>query len=92
MGLSFISISVIYQILTETFVQVKGVTDCVSEAERGGLLCRQDPLGYDRHGRKYWFLSRRIIVLVCIHLFYLAFPFKTEKISCFITSSSFWSY
>ncbi|KAL4240135.1 hypothetical protein ACF0H5_000929 [Mactra antiquata] len=42
--------------------QVKGVTDCVSEAEKGGLLCRQDPVGYDRHGRKYWFLVRRLIV------------------------------
>ncbi|KAK3089173.1 hypothetical protein FSP39_001446 [Pinctada imbricata] len=42
--------------------QVKGVTDCVSDAERSGLLCRQEPLGYDRHGRKYWFLCRRIIV------------------------------
>ncbi|XP_052763553.1 nucleosome-remodeling factor subunit NURF301-like isoform X2 [Mya arenaria] len=42
--------------------QVKGVTDCVSEAEKSGLLCRQDPVGYDRHGRKYWFLERRIIV------------------------------
>lgn len=42
--------------------QVKGVSDCTSEAERGGLLCRQEPLGYDRHGRKYWFLSRRLIV------------------------------
>ncbi|XP_053392915.1 nucleosome-remodeling factor subunit BPTF-like [Mercenaria mercenaria] len=42
--------------------QVKGVTECVSEAEKGGLLCRQDPLGYDRHGRKYWFLVRRIII------------------------------
>ncbi|WAQ96933.1 NU301-like protein [Mya arenaria] len=41
--------------------QVKGVTDCVSEAEKSGLLCRQDPVGYDRHGRKYWFLERRII-------------------------------
>ncbi|XP_052262825.1 nucleosome-remodeling factor subunit BPTF-like isoform X2 [Dreissena polymorpha] len=42
--------------------QVKGVTDCISEAEKSGLLCRQDPIGYDRHGRKYWFLARRIIV------------------------------
>ncbi|XP_059156808.1 nucleosome-remodeling factor subunit BPTF-like isoform X2 [Physella acuta] len=42
--------------------QVKGVTDCVSEAEKSGLLCRQEPMGYDRHARKYWFLCRRIIV------------------------------
>ncbi|KAL3875950.1 hypothetical protein ACJMK2_033849 [Sinanodonta woodiana] len=42
--------------------QVMGVTDCISEAEKGGLLCRQEPIGIDRHGRKYWFLVRRIIV------------------------------
>ncbi|ESO89131.1 hypothetical protein LOTGIDRAFT_106842 [Lottia gigantea] len=42
--------------------QVKGLTDCISEAEKSGLLCRQEPIGYDRHGRKYWFLIRRIIV------------------------------
>ncbi|KAL5018857.1 hypothetical protein ScPMuIL_004579 [Solemya velum] len=42
--------------------QVKGVTDCTSEAERSGLLCRQEPIGIDRHGRKYWFLVRRLIV------------------------------
>ncbi|XP_013060531.2 nucleosome-remodeling factor subunit NURF301-like isoform X2 [Biomphalaria glabrata] len=42
--------------------QVKGVTDCISEAEKSGLLCRQEPVGYDRHARKYWFLCRRIIV------------------------------
>ncbi|CAG5131375.1 unnamed protein product, partial [Candidula unifasciata] len=42
--------------------QVKGVTDCVSEAERSGLMCRQEAIGYDRHARKYWFICRRIIV------------------------------
>ncbi|XP_071108199.1 nucleosome-remodeling factor subunit BPTF-like [Haliotis cracherodii] len=42
--------------------QVKGVTDCISEAEKSGLLCRQEPIGFDRHGRKYWFLVRRLIV------------------------------
>jgi nucleosome-remodeling factor subunit BPTF len=42
--------------------QVKGVTDCVSEAEKSGVLCRQEPLGYDRHRRKYWLLCRRLVV------------------------------
>ncbi|XP_046404076.1 nucleosome-remodeling factor subunit NURF301 isoform X3 [Ischnura elegans] len=42
--------------------QVPGVTDCISEVEKSGLLCRQEHLGYDRHGRKYWFLARRIFV------------------------------
>jgi len=40
---------------------VSGVTDCVSEYEKSGFLCRQEPLGWDRHGRKYWFLCRRVI-------------------------------
>ena len=26
------------------------------------MLIRQEPLGYDRHRRKYWFLCRRIVV------------------------------
>ncbi|XP_056018158.1 nucleosome-remodeling factor subunit BPTF-like isoform X3 [Ostrea edulis] len=42
--------------------KVKGVTDCASEAEKSGLLCRQEPIGFDRHRRKYWFLCRRIVV------------------------------
>ncbi|KAK8737064.1 hypothetical protein OTU49_004783, partial [Cherax quadricarinatus] len=42
--------------------QVEGVTDCISPMETSGILCRQDPLGFDRHGRKYWFLVRRLFV------------------------------
>lgn len=42
--------------------QVSGVTDCISEYEKNGFLSRQEPLGWDRHGRKYWFLCRRIFV------------------------------
>ncbi|XP_055932201.1 nucleosome-remodeling factor subunit BPTF-like isoform X2 [Argiope bruennichi] len=42
--------------------QVPGVTDCISEIEKNMLLSRQECLGLDRHGRKYWFLCRRIIV------------------------------
>ena len=41
---------------------VTGVSDCVSPYEKSGLLCRQEPIGWDRHGRRYWFLIRRIIV------------------------------
>jgi nucleosome-remodeling factor subunit BPTF len=41
---------------------LRGVSDCLSEVEKSGLLIRQDPLGYDRHRRKYWFLIRRIVV------------------------------
>lgn len=42
--------------------QVTGVADCVSEVEKSGLLIRHEPLGYDRHGRKYQHVCRRIIV------------------------------
>ncbi len=38
------------------------MSDCFSEVEKSGLLIRQDALGYDRHRRKYWFLTRRVIV------------------------------
>jgi len=43
---------------------VKGVTDCLSESERSGFLGRHEPVGYDRHGQRYWFLCRRIFVWV----------------------------
>lgn len=39
--------------------------DCWSSTEESGIMCRHDPLGYDRHGRKYWFLVRRLIVESC---------------------------
>ncbi|KAG7216183.1 hypothetical protein INR49_029032 [Caranx melampygus] len=42
--------------------EVPGVTDCVTEAQKNKPYIRQEPIGYDRHQRKYWFLSRRIIV------------------------------
>lgn len=42
--------------------KVTGVVDCVSQQEKHGLLCRQDHLGFDRHGRKFWFVCRRIFV------------------------------
>ncbi|KAK0170901.1 hypothetical protein PV328_008686 [Microctonus aethiopoides] len=42
--------------------KVTGVIDCVPDVEKNGLLCRQEHLGFDRHGRKYWFLARRVFV------------------------------
>ncbi|XP_049867331.1 nucleosome-remodeling factor subunit NURF301 [Pectinophora gossypiella] len=39
-----------------------GVTDCLPDAEKQGLLCRHEHLGFDRHGRKYWFITRRIFI------------------------------
>lgn len=42
--------------------ELTGTADCISELESAGLLIRQEKLGYDRHGRKYWFMARRIVV------------------------------
>lgn len=41
---------------------VPGVFDCISSLEKQGFLCRHEHLGYDRHGRKFWFINRRIFV------------------------------
>ncbi|KAH9489881.1 hypothetical protein Btru_044487 [Bulinus truncatus] len=60
--------------------QIKGVTDCVSEAEKSGLLCRQEPVGYDRHARKYWFLCRRIIVEGEKEVRYYSTKFQLEEL------------
>ncbi|XP_075219983.1 nucleosome-remodeling factor subunit NURF301 E(bx) isoform X3 [Lycorma delicatula] len=48
--------------LCKAHKQVVGVIDCIPDVEKSGLLCRQEHLGFDRHGRKYWFLTRRIFV------------------------------
>uniref|UniRef100_A0A3Q3INF3 Bromodomain PHD finger transcription factor n=1 Tax=Monopterus albus TaxID=43700 RepID=A0A3Q3INF3_MONAL len=42
--------------------KVPGVTDCMTEVQKNRPYIRQEPIGYDRHQRKYWFLNRRIIV------------------------------
>ncbi|XP_064211218.1 nucleosome-remodeling factor subunit NURF301 isoform X5 [Tribolium castaneum] len=42
--------------------KVSGVVDCVLDVEKQGQLSRQEHIGYDRHGRKYFFLCRRIFV------------------------------
>ncbi|KFQ34710.1 Nucleosome-remodeling factor subunit BPTF, partial [Merops nubicus] len=42
--------------------KVPGVTDCVAEIQKNKPYIRHEPIGYDRHRRKYWFLNRRIIV------------------------------
>ena len=41
--------------------QVKGVTDVLSELDRQ-FIYRNEPLGVDRHHRKFWFMVRRVIV------------------------------
>ncbi|XP_058794232.1 nucleosome-remodeling factor subunit NURF301 isoform X2 [Phymastichus coffea] len=42
--------------------KIAGVMDCIPDVEKNGLLCRQEHLGFDRHGRKYWFLVRRVFI------------------------------
>ncbi|XP_017842948.1 nucleosome-remodeling factor subunit NURF301 isoform X2 [Drosophila busckii] len=42
--------------------KISGVMDCVLPQEKQGVLIRHDSLGVDRHGRKYWFIARRIFV------------------------------
>lgn len=42
--------------------KVSGVVDCILPQEKQGVLIRHDNLGLDRHGRKYWFIVRRIFV------------------------------
>lgn len=68
--------------------QVSGVVDCIPDVEKSGLLCRQEHLGFDRHGRKYWFLARRIFVYVhrvYIYIYiFLIFSLKLLQFSVFI--------
>ncbi|XP_050437023.1 nucleosome-remodeling factor subunit NURF301 isoform X2 [Adelges cooleyi] len=42
--------------------KIIGVSDCTPDDEKSGLSSRQEHIAYDRHGRKYWFLVRRIFV------------------------------
>ncbi|KAL4648020.1 nucleosome-remodeling factor subunit BPTF [Arapaima gigas] len=42
--------------------KVPGVVDSVTESQKARPYIRQEPIGFDRHRRKYWFLNRRIIV------------------------------
>ncbi|XP_070141359.1 nucleosome-remodeling factor subunit NURF301 isoform X2 [Drosophila kikkawai] len=42
--------------------KVSGVIDCVLPQEKQGVLIRHDSLGVDRHGRRYWFIARRIFI------------------------------
>ncbi|XP_072882482.1 nucleosome-remodeling factor subunit BPTF isoform X11 [Hemitrygon akajei] len=42
--------------------KVVGVFDCVPEIQKNKPYVRHEPIGYDRHRRKYWFLTRRIII------------------------------
>lgn len=43
-------------------ILVPGVYDCITNLEKQGFLCRHEHLGFDRHGRKFWFINRRIFI------------------------------
>ncbi|KAM9483687.1 nucleosome-remodeling factor subunit BPTF-like isoform 1-T1 [Clarias gariepinus] len=42
--------------------QVPGVGDSIPVSQKTRPYIRHEPIGFDRHRRKYWFLNRRIIV------------------------------
>uniref|UniRef100_A0A3B1J7Y0 Nucleosome-remodeling factor subunit BPTF n=1 Tax=Astyanax mexicanus TaxID=7994 RepID=A0A3B1J7Y0_ASTMX len=42
--------------------RVPGVCDSITESQKTRPYIRQEPIGFDRHRRKYWFLTRRVIV------------------------------
>ncbi|KAK3575101.1 hypothetical protein QTP86_020698 [Hemibagrus guttatus] len=42
--------------------RVPGVGDSLTESQKTRPYIRHEPIGFDRHRRKYWFLNRRIIV------------------------------
>ena len=44
--------------------QVQTVSDCVNSYEKEAAnYLRQKPLGHDRHGRSYWLIGRRVVIL-----------------------------
>lgn len=43
-------------------IQVTGVSNCQPLSESEGFSIRHEPIGFDRHLRRYWFLARRLIV------------------------------
>ncbi|XP_048270698.1 nucleosome-remodeling factor subunit NURF301 isoform X2 [Bombus terrestris] len=61
--------------------KVTGVADCIPDVEKNGSLCRQEHLGFDRHGRKYWFLARRIFVeSEDAEVWYYSAPLQLEEL------------
>ena len=43
---------------------VEGVNECPAQpvGKKGQGSCRQDALGFDRGGNKYWFIARKLII------------------------------
>lgn len=64
--------------------KVSGVIDCILPQEKQGVLIRQDSLGLDRHGRKFWFIARRIFVedQSCENVWYYSSVAKFEALMC----------
>ncbi|XP_043941023.1 nucleosome-remodeling factor subunit BPTF isoform X2 [Protopterus annectens] len=42
--------------------KIPGVSDCIAEIQKNKPYIRHEPIGFDRHRRKCWFLNRRIIL------------------------------
>uniref|UniRef100_A0A5S6QJZ2 PHD-type domain-containing protein n=1 Tax=Trichuris muris TaxID=70415 RepID=A0A5S6QJZ2_TRIMR len=42
--------------------ELPGVTDCLFPWESAGTYVQAEPWGYDSHGRRYWFIARRLFV------------------------------
>jgi len=51
--------------------KLNGVSNCELESEFSTQYIRHYPVGMDRHGRKYWYLARRLFMLVT---YILVFP------------------
>ena len=67
--------------------QKSGITDCLTENERSYSFLKEESLGKDRDFRRYWFLCRRIFMLVFKYLVttsqYDSESFNSDKISSF---------
>ncbi|XP_025834373.1 nucleosome-remodeling factor subunit NURF301 isoform X2 [Agrilus planipennis] len=60
--------------------KVSGVVDCILDQEKQGQLCRQEHLGCDRHGRKYFFLCRRLFIESEDEVWYYSTPLQFEEV------------
>ncbi|CDW58448.1 hypothetical protein TTRE_0000676401 [Trichuris trichiura] len=45
--------------------ELPGVTDCLFPWEAAGVYVQAEPWGYDNHGRRFWFIARRLFVQNC---------------------------
>ena len=64
-GLSKDGCALMAQLVPACVEQIVGVQECgegEQESAAGAALSRREPLGYDRHGRRYWAVGRRVFV------------------------------